>query len=70
MDTCCTCAASPRGSPEVPVEVAMVDTRVGSFTPVAEWNFREVQRAHRGRYGGRLGDAVGELDELQACGHK
>ncbi|CAE7310792.1 unnamed protein product [Symbiodinium sp. CCMP2592] len=29
--------------------VAQVDTRVGQFTPVAEWNFREVHRAQRGR---------------------
>eukprot|EP00438_Fugacium_kawagutii_P036807 Skav208760 [mRNA] locus=scaffold1871:328210:331472:- [translate_table: standard] len=32
----------------VPLEVAEVDQRVGQFTPVAQWNFREVQRAYRG----------------------
>ena len=33
---------------QVPLEVAEVDQRIGQFTPVAQWNFREVQRAHRG----------------------
>eukprot|EP00439_Symbiodinium_sp_Y106_P029529 s3869_g3.t1 len=36
-------------SEPAPLEVAQVDTRVGQFTPVAEWNFREVHRAQRGR---------------------
>lgn len=36
-------------SEAAPLEVAQVDTRVGQFTPVAEWNFREAHRAQRGR---------------------
>lgn len=37
-----------RTQESVPLEVAEVDQRIGQFTPVAQWNFREVQRAHRG----------------------
>ncbi|CAJ1337285.1 unnamed protein product [Effrenium voratum] len=48
----------------------MVDTRVGSFTPVAEWNFREVQRAHRGRNERRASWDIKPGDRILAVNEK
>ena len=55
-----------RTQESVPLEVAEVDQRIGQFTPVAQWNFREVQRAHRGRNERRASRDIKPGDKILA----